>query len=351
MSRTVLLSLFLLHLYLPFQWAEQELKVNAGYWMSGIAISDIDSTLFTHLIFSRAYVNSSSFEISIHSSDQKDFESFSIKVKQKNPSIKTLVSIWGKNSETYASMVKNLSSIKSFIQSSQNVARAHEFDGVDLYWDYPTIDVNMEGMATLLREWRLYLYDNDPELILTATVPYSPYWPYNQSVYPAESMTRYLDWVHLKTFSYIVDIRTDVTVAHSALYDPSSIYSTDYGINQWNLHGLDSSKMVLGLAFFGYAWNLTDPKNNAIGAPATDPNPMAYKDIRDQIPLCASNIVYNNTYKICTWSCGSTWIGFDDVETIKIKVSYAKEKKLRGYIAWQVSFDDNWLLSRAGHIY
>ena len=45
---------------------------------------------------------------------------------------------------------------------------------------------------------------------------------------------------------------------------------------------------------------------------------------------------------------GSAWVGFDDVEVVKIKVSYAKQKKLLGYFVRQVPYDDNWELSLAG---
>ena len=45
---------------------------------------------------------------------------------------------------------------------------------------------------------------------------------------------------------------------------------------------------------------------------------------------------------------GSTWISFDGVDVVRTKVSYAKEKALLGYVVWQVSQDDNWVLSQAG---
>ncbi|XP_054805958.1 class V chitinase-like isoform X2 [Prosopis cineraria] len=252
-------------------------------------------------------------------------------------------------------MVSNQSSRRSFIASSVGIAKAYEFDGLDLYCDYPEIKADMDGMAILLQEWRQYVHDNDPELILTATIPYSPYWPFNKSIYPVESMARYLDRVHVKTYSYILG-RSHVTAAHSALFDPSSrYYSTDYGINEWISRGLSPNKLVLGLAYFGYAWNLTDPNDNAIGAPATGQaqaqrgsGKMTYGEINDRIlSRREGDIQYNDTYVINYWSCGSTWIGFDDVEAIKIKVSNAKEKKLLGYASWQVSDNDNWLLSYA----
>ncbi|XP_054791720.1 class V chitinase-like [Prosopis cineraria] len=359
LSRTAFV-IVLVSLYLPFRWAEgQPAQVSAGYYFPGIPISQVDSTLFSHLIFYCAYLNTSSFEILIRPVDEPEVRSFSSTVRKENPSVKTLLSIWGKERDSYASMVSNYSSRGSFIESSINVAREYQFDGLDLYWDYPQTKSDMNGMANLVKEWSLYIDDNDPQLILTATVPYTPYWPFNISVYPVESMATYLDWIHVKTYSYI-HWTPNVTAAHSALYDPSSRYnSTDYGINEWIARGLSPNKLVLGLAYFGYAWNLTDPNNNAIGAPATGPSQtqhglwlITYKEIKDQIQSCGgSNVQYNDTYVINYWSCGSTWIGFDDVEAIKIKVSYAKEKKLLGYAAWQVSDDDNWLLSRAGNFF
>ncbi|KAK1551725.1 hypothetical protein Q3G72_003447 [Acer saccharum] len=57
--------------------------------------------------------------------------------------------------------------------------------------------------------------------------------------------------------------------------------------------------------------------------------------------------MYNATYVVNYCSIGTSWIGFDDVEVVKIKVSYAKERNLLGYFVWQVPYDDNWLLSQA----
>ncbi|KAL5772811.1 hypothetical protein ACOSQ2_012744 [Xanthoceras sorbifolium] len=59
---------------------------------------------------------------------------------------------------------------------------------------------------------------------------------------------------------------------------------------------------------------------------------------------CSHNATYVMNY--CTIN-ETMWIGFDDVELVQTKVSYAKEKGLLGYIAWQVPNDDNSKLSQA----
>ncbi|KAB1199036.1 putative cysteine-rich receptor-like protein kinase 35 [Morella rubra] len=38
---------------------------------------------------------------------------------------------------------------------------------------------------------------------------------------------------------------------------------------------------------------------------------------------------------------------FDDVDAVRIKIAYAKEKKLRGYFVYAINDDENWVLSRA----
>ncbi|KAL5839965.1 hypothetical protein ACOSQ4_012573 [Xanthoceras sorbifolium] len=66
------------------------------------------------------------------------------------------------------------------------------------------------------------------------------------------------------------------------------------------------------------------------------------------VSLLFTKVMYNATYVMnyCTIN-GTMWIGFDDVELVQTKVSYAKKKGLLGYIAWQVPYDDNSKLSQA----
>ncbi|PON67958.1 1,4-alpha-glucan-branching enzyme [Parasponia andersonii] len=119
--------------------------------------------------------------------------------------------------------------------------------------------------------------------------------------------------------------------------------------------GISSNKLVLGFPYHGYAWKLANPRDNYIGAPANGPaintedGSMRYKDVKDYMKR--NGVVsskYNDSYVVNSVTVGSTWIAFDDVEAIKTKVSYAKKNRLLGYYAWQVSSDDNSILSRAG---
>ncbi|KAJ6435676.1 hypothetical protein OIU84_000811 [Salix udensis] len=76
---------------------------------------------------------------------------------------------------------------------------------------------------------------------------------------------------------------------------------------------------------------------------------MSYKDINNYFKTNgAVGPIYNSTYVVDYFIVRSAWISFDGVDVVRIKVSYAKEKALLGYVVWEVSYDDNWVLSQAG---
>ncbi|XP_020267030.1 acidic mammalian chitinase-like, partial [Asparagus officinalis] len=119
--------------------------------------------------------------------------------------------------------------------------------------------------------------------------------------------------------------------------------------------GLPANKIVLGLPYYGYAWALANPNNHGLGAKANGPasgpgidsdGSITYSSVRDFIQTNNAVEVYDATVVVNYCYAGSTWIGYDDVASISAKVKYAKGKALRGYFAWAVHGDYNWVLSK-----
>ncbi|KAM4125597.1 hypothetical protein ACB094_01G321300 [Castanea mollissima] len=356
----IIVVLFHILLYSELKPSNAQTWIKVGYWFSGseFPISDINSALFTHLICAFADVNSSSYELSVSSTDEQYFSAFTNTVRQKNPSVNTLLSIAGgsANYTLLSNMVSKASYRKSFIDSSIKIARLYGFQGLDLCWVSANTSSDMTNTGLLFQEWRAAVNSeaknsSKKELILTAAVQYSP--DLDTVSFPVDSIRSNLNWVHVMAYDYHMPEWSEYTGAHAALYDPSSQVNTDYGIGAWIGKGLSASKLVLGLPFYGYAWTLKNPKDNAIGALATGPaisadgGAMSYKEIKNYVQRYRAAIMYNATYVVNYCTVRSSWIGFDDVEVVRIKVSYAREKKLLGYFVWQVPYDDNWVLSLA----
>lgn len=362
MVSKIIIIVFHIFLSLQLQPSKAQSWIQAGYWYygSGFPTSNINSALFTHLICAFADVDSSSYELSFSSSAEQSFSAFMNTVKQKNPSISTLLSIAGGNANysVLSALVSNSSHRKAFIDSSIKAARLYGFQGLDLCWVSANTSSDMANMGILFKEWRAAVNSEarnssrQAELILTAAVQYTADVDDDVS-FPVDSIRSNLNWIHVMAYDYYMPQWANFTGAHAALYDPSSRSSTDYGIEAWIGRGLPSNKLVLGLPYYGYAWKLVNPRENSIGAPATGPaisedGSMSYKDLKGYIRRYNAEVVYNPTYVVKYCTVGSTWIGFDDAQIVKIKVSYAKEKKLLGYFVWQVPYDDeNWVLSVA----
>jgi len=86
----------------------------------------------------------------------------------------------------------------------------------------------------------------------------------------------------------------------------------------------------------------------ANGAALSSDGSITYSGIKDFITQNGATAVYNSTIVTNYCYAGTTWIGYDDTQSISTKVTYANEKGLLGYFAWLVGADKNFTLSRTG---
>ncbi|KAK4369847.1 hypothetical protein RND71_009322 [Anisodus tanguticus] len=336
--------------------------IKGGYWFrdSGLALNNIDSTLFTHLFCAFADLNPQSNQLIISPENQDSFRQFTSTVQRKNPSVKTLLSIAGgrANKAAYGIMARTPNSRKSFIDSSIKLARQLGFHGLDLDWEYPESATDMTNFGILLNEWRTAINTEATNsgrvaLLFTAAVSYSP--RVNGLNYPVQSVARNLDWLNLMAYEfYGPNWSPSQTNSHAQLFDPVNHVSGSDGITAWIQAGVPTRKLVLGIPFYGYAWQLVNTNIHGLRAPAAgkssvgsiDDGSMTYSRIRDYIVQSLATTVYNATIVGDYCYSGSTWISYDDTLSVRNKVTYVKGRGLLGYFAWHVAADQNWALSR-----
>lgn len=203
--------------------------VKASYWFPGseYPVTDIDSSLFTHLFCAFADLNAQTNQVTIASANQQKFSTFTQTVQRRNPYVKTLLSIGGGAADktAFASMASNPASRKSFIDSSIRLARSNGFHGLDLDWEYPSSATEMSNFGTLLREWRSAVVaeassSGRQRLLLAAAVFYSN--NYYSVLYPVQAVADSLDWVNLMAYDFYGPGWSRVTGPPAALYDPSN---------------------------------------------------------------------------------------------------------------------------------
>lgn len=350
-----------------FTKATMAVKGVYWYYESGMPVSDVDSSLFTHIFYAFADLNSTTYKISVQTPSVAS--SFTSTLREKNPSVDTLLSIGGgaATPDDFSAMAIGSASRKAFIDSSIDLARSYGFSGLDLDWEFPESDADITNFATLLSEWHAAIAadatsSGKTALLLTAAVYYSSTrtsWRTGNTVdFPIMSIKENLDWVNVMAYDFQgPGWRPNTTYAPAALYDPSSSVDTNTGIAAWISAGLPGSNMALGMPFYGRAWKLVNPATDfGIGAAADGAasgngidsgGAITYKNINTFIEDNDAQTVYNSSMVTNYCYSGTTWIGYDGVESVEAKVSYAKSKQLLGYFAWQIAGDDDFALSKA----
>ncbi|XP_010449304.1 PREDICTED: chitinase-3-like protein 2 [Camelina sativa] len=343
--------------------------VKAAYWYPDgetpeaiTSAETIPSALFTHLFCAFADIATDGYRVYIPPKHEYMFSTFTDTVKIKNDQVKTLLSIGGRNgnNSTLASLASKQLLRTMFINSWIWIARSNGFHGLDLSWEYPNSDAEMNDFGDLIREMRdavdaEYSLTNRPILLLTAAVYYSPV--YKKFTYPVEVMKDSLDWVNIIAYDFCGPSITTPGLP-ACLYNPwDKDPCGDSGLKQWIKAGLPEKKAVFGFSYLGlsWSWNAEDDKDHgndaaAItrGGVALSPNgSISYSKIKEFIKDYGPTTEHDKVVVEDYCFSKEILIRYDDTQSVVTKVGYAKQNGLLGYFAWNVGADDNTLLSTA----
>ncbi|KAK9059491.1 hypothetical protein SSX86_020193 [Deinandra increscens subsp. villosa] len=332
-------------------------------WSIDFPPSAIDTTLFTHVYYAFLSPSNVTFKFEIDYPTALSLKNFTTTLHEKKPSIKTLFSTGGAGEDLkilFSRMALGHDSRKSFICSTIEVARKFEFDGVDLDWEFPQTPTDMVNFRHLLHEWRVAVKkearsSGRPQLLLSAATYYKPEITLDNvyRTYPVASINKNLDWINAMCYDYHGGWDLTATGAHAALYDPNSNVSTSYGLHSWIKAKLKKEKLVMGLPLYGHSWQLKDPSLYGIGAPAVDIGPgdkgqMSYIEVEKFNAQNNAMVVYDLSTVSVYSVAGTSWIGYDDVRSVKSKIEYARTLKIGGYFFWAVDGDKDWKISQEG---
>lgn len=294
------------------------------------------------------------------------------KLKERNPNLKTIISVGGWTwSNRFSDVAATAATREVFANSAVDFIRKYQMDGVDLDWEYPvsgglagnsTRPEDKQNYVLLLQKIREKLNAagaaDGKTYLLTIASGASPAYVQNNNLSGIASV---VDWINIMTYDFNGSWNT--TTGHNAplYYDPAAAssgltepanYNIDKAVTNYLANGVPANKLVLGMPFYGRGWGGAPSTGNgqyqvSAGISSTGTWEKGSYDFYDleanYINKNGYTRYWNNTSKVPYLYNPSTqtYISYDDVESLGYKTSYLKSKGLAGAMFWETSGDRN----------
>ena len=276
-------------------------------------------------------------------------------LKKQKPDIKILISLGGWSwSKNFSDAVLTDSSTRNFANSCIAIMAKYNLDGVDIDWEYPGMrgDNNKyrpedKEHYTLLFKYLREGLDSISKitpgkyLVTTAVGGSQSYIDHTEM----DKVQQYADYINIMSYDYKGGNDT-ISGHHTNLYtspnDPDE-ESADQSIKAFMAAGVPAGKIVIGIAFYGKAWQMQSDDNNGLfrrtEKPARGGGFTYLKDsvinkngfIRYWDSKARAPYLFNQEKKI--------FITYDDEESVKQKCKYVKDHDLAGVMFWEYNSD------------
>lgn len=317
-----------------------------GYY-SGNAekVDSIAAEKLTHIIFSFCHLKGNQLAVD-NAKDSVTLKKL-VGLKKRNPQLKVILSLggWG-GCESCSPVFSTAAARKEFSQSVLKLNQYFKTDGIDLDWEYPTIEgypghaykpEDKQNFTALIQELRKTL-GAKYEISFAA----GGFQKYLEESVEWKKVMAIADRVNLMTYDLINGYSTE-TGHHTALYSRAEQKeSTDNAVQYLVRLGIPRNKLVIGAAFYGRSWENVESTDNGLYKSGKFKSFVDYRRIvkeytqsngfsyywDDQVK---APYLYNPEQKL--------FVTFDDKKSIAIKTQYAIDQKLDGIMFWELTCD------------
>lgn len=346
MLKTSQLFLAILFIAASFASHAQSPKLNVIAYYSGDAeqIDKFAVEKLTHIIFSFCHLNGN--QLTVDNSKDSVTIAKLVSLKQRNPSMKVILSLggWG-GCKTCSDVFSTAEGRKEFAKSVLKLNQAYKTDGIDLDWEYPTIEGYPEhpykpedknNFTELVRELRRTL-GKKYEISFAA----GGFQKFLEESVDWKAVMKEVDRVNLMTYDLVNGYST-VTGHHTPLYsNDQQKESTDNAVQYLIKIGVPRNKLVIGAAFYGRMWENVEDVSHGLYQSGKfksfvdysrltdllkDNNYEKFWDVKANAPY-----LYNATEKL--------YITYDSEISMKLKTQYAIDQKLDGIMFWELATD------------
>ncbi|KAK8738799.1 hypothetical protein OTU49_003679 [Cherax quadricarinatus] len=324
----------------------------------------IDPFLCTHVIY--AFAGMEDFRLApgdpsdVSDGFKEGIYTRLIKLKEKNPTLKVMLALggWAFGSKPFRELVSNQFRMNGFVYDSLEFLRLHEFDGLDIDWEYPRGPDDKANYVNFLKELRLAFEGEakstgNARLLLSAAVPAS--FEALAAGYDVPEISKYLDFINIMSYDFHGQWENEV--GHNAPLLPLETASSyqqkltvDYSVREWKKQGAPGQKIMVGMPTYGRSFTLTNVTKFDIGAEVSggghegrytqETGFMAYYEVCEFLFEDNTTLVWDNEQQVPFAYRGDQWLGFDDERSLAVKTDWLKTEGLGGVMVWSVDMDD-----------
>lgn len=286
-----------------------------------------------------------------------------LKLKQRHPHIKILLSVGGGTYSKYISEIAHKGGVLKFAQSCIDVLDRYEykikgeersvvvgyeglFDGIDIDWEWKnafefsqTAQDFIAMISFLRKSLDARSLQKKTKQFLTCALQA------NISIYKSISLSNVaslVDWINVMTYDFAGKFSQKVGL-NAPLCNSWSIYSIDKIIHGLMNKGISPEKLVLGIPLYGHVFDKTDGSIGASFEKTQHSRSLSYRTIKEkylQNKACKYNWHNDASAPSLYCSADKQFVSFDDEKSIRKKVDYAYKNRLKGVVLWRLAHDD-----------
>ncbi|UHG89294.1 glycoside hydrolase family 18 protein [Spirosoma oryzicola] len=275
-------------------------------------------------------------------------------LKRRNPDLKILISIGGWAwSENFSDAVLSDTSRTAFAASAADIVRQYQLDGIDIDWEYPGMKgednvfrpEDKENFTLLFKALREQLNGLKQQtgknyLVTTAMPGFNEIFTHTDMA----QAHQYLDYINVMSYDHFTG---GLLAGHHTNLYPSrkadNEQSGDRAVMLYKQAGVPAQKLVLGIAFYGRAWQLQNAD------PDVHPRSIAKVERGGGYTFIKDSLLTNPAYKR-HWdrhakapylynSDLKRFVSYDDEQSVKEKCRYVKKNGLAGVMFWEYFSD------------
>jgi len=330
---------------------------------SGFTPDRIDAGKLTHINYAFANIGSDlKIALGYPDIDPANISKLNA-LKQINPNLKTLISVGGWSwSGRFSDVALTEISRTAFADSCIDFIVKYGFNGIDIDWEYPVaggLSTNVrrpedKNNFTLLMQKLRERMDArgiiDGKYYILSFSGAAGSWYSNNT--ELGILHQYVDYANVMTY----DIHGPwyaYTDFNAPLYNNSDIspqfkWSVDTSINTWLKAGFPKEKLIMGVPFYGYIYKAVANINKGLYQKYSGSSSISYENIAGNYLNAPGYIRYFHSDSMVPWLFnGSTFITYEDEQSMGLKAQYIKSKGLAGAMIWELSQDPDKVLLNA----